>query len=197
MSSRRDKGGRSWPRLNLDLNLPRHRRLLLLAIVGFGFAITGVLASGYKTFEYSESAEFCGQVCHPMKAEFVRYTQSPHANVDCVKCHIGPGASFFVKSKIDGLRKVYAVMVNNYSRTIQSPVHNLRPAREICEECHTPTSYKDNIIKTVVHYDCDEANTPVQATLILKMGGWQESTSMSEGIHWHITNRVYYIAADE
>ncbi len=132
-----------------------------------------------------------------MKSEYARYEKSPHANVECAKCHIGPGASFFVKSKIDGLRQVYAVLANTYSRPIKGPVHNLRPARETCEECHRPTSYKDNIIKIKQHYDNDEANTPVVSTLILKMGGWQEKTGVSEGIHWHITNPVYYIAADE
>ncbi|NIV28881.1 MAG: cytochrome C, partial [Anaerolineae bacterium] len=84
-----------------------------------------------------------------------------------------------------------------YERPIKSPVHNLRPARETCEECHTPNSYTDNIIKTIRHYDNDEANTPLQSTLILKMGGWRESAGISEGIHWHITNPVYYIPADE
>ncbi len=53
------------------------------------------------------------------------------------------------------------------------------------------------MIKTITHYDNDEANTPVQSTLILKMGGFQESTGISQGIHWHITNPVYYIASDE
>ncbi len=186
-----------WPSLTIDLNRPRQRLALLAIFFSLMIILIVFLVSGYKSFEYTESAEFCGTVCHPMKSEFVRYEHSPHANVDCAKCHIGPGASFFVKSKIDGLKQVYAVMANTYSRPIKSPVHNLRPARETCEECHTPTSFKDNIIKTIVHYDNDEANTPVQSTLILKMGGWQENTGVSEGIHWHITNPVYYIAADE
>jgi len=60
-----------------------------------------------------------------------------------------------------------------------------------------PNSFTDNVIKTIVHYDNDEANTPIQSTIILKMGGWRESSGMSEGIHWHVTNPVYYIAADE
>ncbi len=186
-----------WPKVVIDLSRPKHRLNLLIALgvlllVGLVF-----LFSGYQVYTYTESAEFCGTVCHPMKSEFVRYERSPHANVECAKCHIGPGASFFVRSKIDGLKQVVAVLANSYSRPIKSPVHNLRPARETCEECHTPTLFRDNIIKTIVHYDNDEANTPVQSTLILKMGGWRESTGVSEGIHWHITNPVYYIAADE
>jgi len=193
--------GRAWrrlpPRVVIDLSRPEHRRNLFLSFVAVVLISFAFLFSGYKAYEYTDSAEFCGTVCHPMSPEFVRYQRSPHANVECAKCHIGPGASFFIKSKIDGLRQVYAVMVNKYSRPIKSPVHNLRPARETCEECHTPTLFQDNIIKNIVHYDNDEANTRVQSTLILKMGGYQESTGISQGIHWHITNPVYYIATDE
>jgi nitrate/TMAO reductase-like tetraheme cytochrome c subunit len=186
-----------WPSITVDLNDPQHRRNLLLGLVGLSLLSVVLLLGGYQGYVYTDSAEFCGTVCHPMAPQFVRYQASPHANVDCAKCHIGPGAPYLVKSKIDGIRQVYAVLTNTYSRPITSPVHNLRPARETCEECHTPTSFKDNVIKTVLHFDDDEANTPVQSTLILKMGGWQESTGGSQGIHWHITNSVYYVAADE
>ncbi len=186
-----------WPSFTVDLNRPEHRRKIFLLFLIFLVIGVAFLVASYKGYMYTESAEFCGQVCHPMKSQFVRYESSMHANVECAKCHIGPGASFFVKSKIDGIRQVFAVLANTYSRPIKTPVHNLRPARETCETCHTPTSFKDNIIKTIVHYDNDEVNTPVQSTFILKMGGWKETTGISQGIHWHITNRVYYIAADE
>ncbi len=186
-----------WPSLTIDLNRPKHRLMLFLGIVSLVLVLTVILISGYATYHYSESAEFCGTTCHPMKSAFVRFERSAHANVECAKCHIGKGASFFVKSKITGIAQVFAVLGDTYPRPIKGPVYNLRPARDTCEECHTPTSFRDNIIKTITHYDNDEANTPVQATLILKMGGWQESTGVSEGIHWHITNPVYYITADE
>ena len=155
------------------------------------------LGSGYKAYSYSESAEFCGLTCHPMAPQFVTYQHSAHANVDCVECHVGEGMSYYVQSKIDGLRQVYTLLTDTYSRPIMSPVHNLRPARETCEHCHTPDSFKDNVIKSVAHYDNDEANTKVLSTFILKMGGWDAGTGKSQGIHWHITNPVFYIPADE
>jgi nitrate/TMAO reductase-like tetraheme cytochrome c subunit len=186
-----------WPRLTIDLNSPHHRRNLMIASLLVILGGLVFLVVSYKGYEYTESAEFCGLLCHPMIPQFVRYEDSPHVNVECVQCHIGPGASFFVRSKIDGLRQVYAVLANTYHRPILSPVHNLRPARETCETCHTPTAFTDNIVRNVVHYDNDEANTRIQTTLILKMGGWEESTGVSQGIHWHINSEVYYIAADE
>ncbi|UCG24048.1 MAG: NapC/NirT family cytochrome c [Chloroflexota bacterium] len=186
-----------WPRITLDLSQRKHRRNLLLVVVLVTVLSVGFLYANYRIYEYTESAEFCGNTCHVMDPQFVRYEDSAHAKVECAKCHIGPGASFFVKSKIDGISQVIAVLTDNYSSPITSPVHDLRPARETCETCHTPTSFKDNIIKTKRHYDSDEANTPVQSTLILKMGGWQEETGAANGIHWHINNPVYYIPADE
>ncbi len=188
---------RRWTRTTIDLGNPRHRRNLLLLFLIANVLVIAFFLVNYQVYHYTESAEFCGTACHTMAPEMARYEKSPHANVECVKCHIGPGTSFFVRSKIDGLKQVYAVITNSFSRPITSPVHNLRPARETCETCHNPTQFKDNIIKNIRHYDNDEANTPVQSTLILKMGGWKESTGVSQGIHWHINNPVYYIAADE
>jgi len=193
----RKRQKRVLPNITLDLNRRDHRMRLGLAMTAFLVVILAFLYGNYRLYTYTESAEFCGSVCHPMDPQFVRYEESPHSKVECVDCHIGPGTTFFVKSKIDGMRQVYAVLTNSFSRPIKSPVHSLRPARETCETCHDPSSFRDNIIKNIVHYDEDEQNTPVRATLILKMGGWQEGTGVSQGIHWHITNPVYYIAADE
>ena len=186
-----------WPNLTLDLSRPKHRRNLLLAVILLtifgGAALYGVI----QAFHWSESPDFCGDACHPMRSVYVRYQASPHAQVDCVVCHIGGGLSYFVQAKADGMKSLYYIITDSYERPIKSPVENLRPARDTCEECHTPVSYTDNIIKTIRHYDNDEANTPLQSTIILKMGGWRQKTGISEGIHWHITNPVYYIAADE
>jgi nitrate/TMAO reductase-like tetraheme cytochrome c subunit len=185
-----------WPKVTIDLSKRSHRLKLTLAMVSVLIVAIGVLIGGIKSYEYTESSEFCGTTCHVMDPQYVRYELSPHANVDCAQCHIGPGASFFVRSKIDGLRQVYATIFDTYNRPITSPVHNLRPARETCETCHSPTTFKDNIVKTIQHYDSDIANTPIRTTLILKMGGTQESKDFIQGIHWHISSEVYYIAAD-
>lgn len=184
-------------KITLDFSQPRHWRNFLFALAGVNTFIVLGLVSGYKAYSYLESAEFCGLTCHPMEPQFVAYQRSAHANVDCVECHVGDGMAYYFRSKIDGLRQVYTLLTDTYSRPIKSPVHNLRPARETCEHCHTPASFKDNVVKTVAHYDNDEANTKVLSTFILKMGGWEASTGNSQGIHWHITNPVFYIPADE
>jgi len=188
---------RGLPSITIDLNQRKHRQNLLMGITLLIVLSVGLLIAVYKGYAYTESAEFCGTACHPMGPQFARYENSPHANVECVDCHIGPGLKSFVESKINGIGQVVGVLTDNFERPIKSPVHNLRPARETCENCHTPTLFKDNIIKTIVHYDNDETNTPVQSTLILKMGGWTEAGGITRGIHWHITSPIYYISADE
>jgi len=133
-----------------------------------------------------------------MDPQWVRYQASPHAKVECAQCHVGPGAASFIQSKIDGTRQLVGTITGDFSRPIKSPVHNLRPARETCEGCHSPTTFKDNIVKTISHYDNDKENTPIQTTLILKMGGKQTSTgAIGDGIHWHVSSEVYYIPLDE
>jgi len=186
-----------WPSISIDLSQPGPRRKFLFLLVVLGLVGAGILYGGLQVFHWAESNEFCGGLCHPMNSVYVRYESSPHAKVDCVHCHIGGGFAYFARSKFDGMKSLWFMITDSYPRPIASPVENLRPARDTCEECHSPNSYTDNVIKTISHYDNDEANTPLQSTIILKMGGWQESTGISEGIHWHISNPVYYIAADE
>jgi nitrate/TMAO reductase-like tetraheme cytochrome c subunit len=187
----------SWHKITIDLTQPEHRRNLALAFAGLSVMTIALALGAYQGYAYSESSAFCGTTCHTMDPQFSRYKHSPHANVACVDCHVGSGFRFYIRSKIEGLRQVYALATKTYSRPIKSPVHNLRPAREICETCHTPALFQDNVVKVITHYDNDEANTPIVSTLILKMGGKTNTEETGRGIHWHVSNPVYYLAADE
>lgn len=186
-----------WPKpFTVDLTNPNHRFRLgvgfvALIVIGLGLVIGAV--NGYM---WTESVPFCGSLCHSMYPQLTRYEESAHKNVECVECHVGPGAAAFVQSKIDGTRQLIGTITNHYSRPIISPVLNLRPARETCETCHTPTSFKDNITKTIKHFGNDVENTPSQTTLVLKMGGLNSATGVAKGIHWHTQSEVYYIPLD-
>ena len=186
-----------WPTIAIDLSQPRHRRNVLLTMMSVLILAVAVLIGGIQGFIYTESTEFCGTTCHMMKPQLERFEESAHAKVECTKCHIGPGFMPFVESKIEGARELYMMVTDTYHRPIKSPVDNLRPARETCEGCHSPTTFTDNIIKTIYHYDNDKQNTPITTTLILKMGGVNTLTGESKGIHWHISSNMYYIALDE
>ena len=114
-----------------------------------------------------ESVTFCGQTCHTvMQPEFTAYQNSPHSRVECVKCHIGAGASWFVKSKLSGTRQLFAVSLHTYPTPIPTPVHNLRPARETCEQCHWPQKYGEDRLRVIPKYASDETNTLTKTVLL-------------------------------
>jgi hypothetical protein len=174
----------------------------LRRVVGFMLATTfaNVLIAGqltYSAVNYLETPGFCGQVCHVLSPEFTAYRQSPHARVACVECHIGPGASWFVRSKISGLREVFEVLTHSYATPIPSPVSNLRPARETCEHCHWPQRYTGSRVVVHTEFAEDETNTPATTVLSLKIGGhtWDGSVGI-HGAHLAENTRFEYVTTD-
>ena len=146
----------------------------LVYFVGVTTVLNIAIASqlSYGAVTYMDTTTFCGLTCHTvMQPEYTAYQNSPHSNVECVQCHIGPGAGWFVRSKLSGVGQVFAVTFNTYPRPIPTPVHNLRPARETCEACHWPQKYGEDRIKIVHKYAEDEANTHTETVLLMKIGG--------------------------
>ena len=167
------------------------RRTILFVgvITAANFFIIG--AAGQQAFHLMDSPAFCGKLCHQvMTPEYTAYLRSPHSRVACVQCHIGPGASWAVKSKIAGLRQVAAVLGNTFHRPIPTPVKELRPARDTCEQCHWPAKFHGNRIAFFTHYQDDEKNTPLVNGLVLKVGGENPTSKEFEGIHWHVSPEV-------
>ena len=191
--SRRHKSGikeeARYPRI--DLNDSRHRNAFVL------FTITTIVVlflstlGSFKAFHMTESVEFCGTLCHQvMEPEYTAYQNSPHANVSCVECHVGAGASWYVKSKLSGLHQVYAVLANSYARPIETPLHDLRPARETCERCHWPQKFYARSLWTNKHFLADSLNTEWDIMLQMKTGPEFSGLGLREGIHWHINPAV-------
>jgi NapC/NirT cytochrome c family, N-terminal region len=134
---------------------------------------------------WMESVAFCGTACHTvMQPEYTAYQRSPHSRVACADCHIGAGADWFVKSKISGSWQLIAVTFKLYPTPIPTPVHNLRPARDTCEQCHWPTKFAGDKLRVRPHFAEDEQNSPLHNVLLLKVGG--EHGRTSSGIHWHV-----------
>lgn len=181
----------------LDFNKPRHRNGFTFVLVGgiFLAAISGF--GSYQAYEYTESVGFCGTACHDvMKPEYVAYQASPHARVACVQCHIGAGTTWYVKSKLSGAYQVYSTLLNKYERPIKTPVENLRPARETCEQCHWPSHFYSQKLMDRTYYLSDEQNTSFKTSMLLKIGGREQGAT--EGIHAHmyLDNEVSYISTD-
>ena len=95
----------------IDFNSPRTRGTFRIVAVLTTINIFIVSFVSYKGVVYTETSEFCGTVCHTvMEPEFKAYENSPHSRVECVECHIGSGASWFVRAKVSGVRQVLGVM---------------------------------------------------------------------------------------
>ncbi len=185
----------------LDLNNPAQRSTVAF-VLSFIVAFTLISAVGsYKAYEFTDSVNFCGQLCHSvMHPEFTAYEASPHARVACVECHVGSGASWYVKSKLSGMRQVYYTAMGTFPRPIPTPVQNLRPAQQTCEQCHWPKKFWGAQLKTFTHYGDDEQNTPRVLRMLIKTGGGDPTLGQAgEGIHWHmnIANKITYFATDE
>jgi nitrate/TMAO reductase-like tetraheme cytochrome c subunit len=185
----------------LDFNNERLRKLatVVLLLTVINAIILGT--SSYLAVHYMDGVEFCGTTCHTvMQPEYQAYQQSPHSRVACVQCHIGPGASFFVRSKIDGLIQVWHTVWNTYSRPLETPLKHLRPARETCEQCHWPAKHYGDKIRIFGRFSEDEENTPSYTALLLRTGGGSLDTGRHGGVHWwHIysDNRIRYLAVDK
>lgn len=181
---RRERSRHTYPADFPPLNFhnPDFRRLA--AFIGAATVINIIIAAqtSYSAVTYMDSVTFCGQTCHTvMEPEFAAYQNSPHSRVECVKCHIGPGASWFVRSKLSGVGQVFAVTFNTYSRPIPTPVRNLRPARETCETCHWPQKFGADRLRIIDHYGEDEANSRTRTVLLMRIGGG--GVKRGPGIH--------------
>lgn len=186
-----------WPKI--DLEKPRQRHAFFIFVVGSGIFVLLSAVGSYEAFNYSESTRFCGMLCHVvMEPEFTAHSRSPHAQVACADCHVGPGANWYVRSKLSGIYQLYATVADVYPRPIPTPIKHLRPARAVCEQCHWSQKFYGNRLQLRTHYLHDRINTPWQIGLNLKIGPSQAALGLIEGIHWHINPRVRidYIAAN-
>jgi len=183
----------------IDLNNPKHRAAFTFFSVGTILLLLFTAFGSYQAYEFTDSDEFCGELCHKvMEPEYTAYQFSPHAKVGCVKCHIGSGAEWYVRSKFSGAYQVYSVLFNKYSKPIPTPIENLRPAQETCEQCHWPKHFFNEKQLVNTYYLSDEKNTEWSIDLLVKIGGGNVEAGPTSGIHWHmnISHEVNYVALD-
>jgi len=174
-----------WP--HIDFNYHRHRNAFIIFSVGTTVFLLLSAVGSYEAFHYTESVEFCGTLCHQvMEPEYVAYQNSSHARVGCVVCHVGSGANWYMRSKLSGLYQVYAVLADVYPQPISTPISNLRPAQETCENCHWPEKFYSRSLRFQKHYLADEQNSEWDIALQMKIGSAYPARGLSEGIHWHI-----------
>ena len=127
----------------------------------------------YRSVAYMETPQFCGATCHSMTPELSAYRNSPHSRVDCIGCHVAPGAAGWIDSKTNGLHQLFETVLNRTPRPIPSALETNRlvPARETCENCHWPQNFAGARLRVFPKYSDDEANTRTQTVLLMLIGG--------------------------
>lgn len=159
------------------------------------FAVIG--SAGTNAASHMSSVQFCGTACHQvMQPEFDTFHDSPHAGIACVDCHVGPGATWYVKSKLNGARQAWMTLRGTWHAPIPTPVHDLRSANETCGNCHSSEEYVSDHLVVRHHYDDDA--TPMTDVLMMNVGG-RTADGSATGIHWHADpgTEVTYVHTDE
>ena len=134
--------------------------------------------------------------CEP---ELVTHDHGPHARVACVECHVGPGASWFVKSKISGclpalcgrLRQIPA----SDSDANQKPAPRARDVRAMPLAAVVRRQPRPHL-----HLFSGRRFQFALLNPVAHQNRWRGSHARATGgIHWHILkgNKVEYIATDK
>lgn len=193
-----------FPEIDLNDRIFRHGLDIVLVATIVNLLVVSI--ASYRGASYMDSPEFCGQSCHVMHPEYAAYQVSAHSHVACVDCHIGSGATSYFEAKVNGTKQLIEVtlrpvagmapkLIPTYPTPIPSPVQNLRPAREICEGCHTPARFIGEKLLVKSSFADDETNTETQSVVVLHLGG-RDSLSHLTGIHGVHLGHIEYITTD-
>jgi hypothetical protein len=180
--------------------LPEARTAWRRAALFFGVMTVAniVIASqaSYGAIEHMEKVQFCGQTCHVMKPEFTAHLREPHQAVACVECHVSPGATGWLKSKLAGTVQLMGVTFNTFPRPIESAMENnkLVASADTCERCHSREKPVGDRLRILPKFKDDEANTRTYTVLSMNVGGGAlggiHGAHLGPGVH------IRYAAAD-
>src|SRR5215467_806248 len=150
----------------------------------------------YRAVEHMETPQFCGASCHSMKPEYAAYQNSLHSRVECVECHVAPGAAGWFSSKTSGIRQLVETTFKTYRTPIPSALESNRliPARETCENCHWPQKLGGVRLRVFSKFAEDESNTRTETVLLMFVGG--NRISGIHGAHFGPGVHIRFAAAD-
>jgi nitrate/TMAO reductase-like tetraheme cytochrome c subunit len=161
------------------------------------FAVMALLAvAGRNAYLFAESRAFCGKTCHAsMEPEDTANLRSPHARVPCVDCHVGNGIAGYVRSKVQGMRELYDMVLDTYDRPIVAARDRLPRVRETCRACHWAEEHFGARLLQRPHFRYDATSTAEQISLLVKTGG---GGPKGEGIHFRmfIEKEITFVAED-
>jgi hypothetical protein len=81
---------------------------------------------------------------------------------------------------------------------VPTPIKNLRPAQETCEQCHWPQKFVGNLERTFNYFLADETNSSFTMRMLMHVGGGDPTHGPVGGIHWHMNVgfKIDYFATD-
>ncbi len=183
----------AYPKIDLNDKMFRHGLDIVFVTTVVNLLVVSM--ASYRGAAYMDSPQFCGQSCHVMHPEYTAYKIAAHSHVACVECHIGSGAEAYFSAKVNGTKQLLEVGFDRYPTPIQSPVNSLRPAREICEGCHTPARFVGERLLVKSSFADDEKNTETQTVVVLHLGGLNGLSHLT-GIHGVHLGHIEYVATD-
>jgi hypothetical protein len=149
------------------------RRLAwFFALTTFANVLIGTQVT-YRAVEHMETPQFCGGTCHSMKPELAAYQNSPHSRVECVECHVAPGAGGWIASKTNGIRQLVHTVLNTSPRPVPPGLatNRLIPAEQTCENCHWPQKMIGVRLRVFSKFAEDEVNTRSETVMMMMVGG--------------------------
>ena len=184
------------------LSQPTFDRRMALRRIAWFLGITTVLniligtQLTYRAVTYMETPQFCGASCHSMAPQFAAYQNSPHSRVECVECHVAPGAAGWIRSKANGLRQLRETVIGTVPKPIPSAIstNRLVPARKTCENCHWPERFAGARLRVLSKYASDETNTRTDTVLLMLVGG--NRIAGIHGSHFGPGIHIRFAAAD-
>lgn len=187
---RRRRGAAAWAWPTIDLTR-KHTRNVVIGVGVLTIANLLIVAlAGTGAVHYMETDRFCGQVCHvPMRPQFVAHSVAPHATVECVQCHISPGAAGMVRAKMNGARQAWEYLTGSYQRPVpSSPARNIPVAADTCMQCHSPGHPSGDLTRVTREYADDEENSETVT----------ETIHFTQKDHWHTRDGrvVEYVTTD-
>jgi nitrate/TMAO reductase-like tetraheme cytochrome c subunit len=135
----------------------RRRRIVIVCVVIAAPLL--LVGASFAAARATESNSFCGTQCHEMLPYDATWTASQHHQVDCVTCHIPPGAWNFAKTKFFALREVWV----HATGQVKAPIAVTRHIQnQICEGCHPQSDLAPTIqLKTATFWHPSHGQVPL------------------------------------
>ena len=170
VESRSPQRDPQYPVIDLNDRTQRSAFISFCDPVLIVFVIVSSVGS-YQAYHYTDSDAFCGRLPygHEPRVHGLQALAARARRLRRLPRRPGREAGTYVEA----LRRLPALLrcFNKYPRPIPTPVHNLRPAQETCEQCHWPEKFYGAQLKVFNHYAYDETNTPRQVRMLIKTGG--------------------------